>query len=369
MRGERRDPASLPGASEGSAKLWRPALWNSGVGIHLCVLPSAGVSVSMGNRVKPLCSLLTGRVKDPCWPARGPGVVISQKTRSGVGGRRRLSPALPPAPYPRPRREASRGNGGVVGGWSWQVWRAGGSRALQGAPPRRQPLARGPRGRATRRPGCAAPRHWPDPRVSPQSAAGIGGGAAALRRGQHGGRRGLAGERGGGGWGRRDGAAARLSPASLSARSRRGRAKTTGGSGSTVAGCGTPFTTTTRTGRCRPATGGGTTTRPAALGRGAAPPPRRYRPRPPPSPSRFGSERQPVAAVAVPPGPLRAARPELRRPLLVGERPRSRLRASCVGGHTTGRAWEIRRLLGVALTASGSILIAFCCKSSWFQLF
>lgn len=53
-------------------------------------------------------------------------------------------------------------------------------------------------GGATRQQVCVASRRWPDPGVSQQSAAGIGGGAASLRRGQHGGRRDLEGERGGG---------------------------------------------------------------------------------------------------------------------------------------------------------------------------
>ncbi|OWK61192.1 hypothetical protein RLOC_00014509 [Lonchura striata] len=61
----------------------------------------------------------------------------------------------------------------------------------------------------------------------------------------------------------------------MSVRSRRARARTTGGSGSTAAGCATPSTTTTRTGSCRTAAAGGRTTRPAAPGRGTAPPPRR----------------------------------------------------------------------------------------------
>lgn len=67
-----------------------------------------------------------------------------------------------------------------------------------------------------------------------------------------------------------------------SSRSRRGRARITGGSGGTAAGCATPSTTTTRTGSCRPAPAGGTITPPAAPGRAPAPPPRRYRPAPGP---------------------------------------------------------------------------------------
>lgn len=70
------------------------------------------------------------------------------------------------------------------------------SRAVQVAPPHRQPLARRPGGGAVRQPICAAPRHWPDPPVFSQGAAGIGCGAVAVGRGQHGGRRELAGERG-----------------------------------------------------------------------------------------------------------------------------------------------------------------------------
>lgn len=71
-------------------------------------------------------------------------------------------------------------------------------------------------GGATRQPVCVASRRWPDPGVSQQSAAGIGGGAASLRRGQHGGRRDLEGERGGGRRrGLRAGAARRGSARSL----------------------------------------------------------------------------------------------------------------------------------------------------------
>lgn len=62
-----------------------------------------------------------------------------------------------------------------------------------------------------------------------------------------------------------------------SVRSLRGRARTTGGSGSTAAGCGTPSTTTTRTESCPTAAAGGTTTSLAAPGRRTAPSPRGYR--------------------------------------------------------------------------------------------
>lgn len=120
--------------------------------------------------------------------------------------------------------------------------------------------------------------------------------------GQYGGRRDLEGERGGGGLRAAGPAGSEAYPGLLYARSHRGRARTTGGSGSTAAGCGTPSTTTTRTESCRPATAGGRTTRPAVPGRRAAPPPRRYG-------LHLRSERQPVVAVAVPPGPLWAPRP------------------------------------------------------------
>lgn len=112
-------------------------------------------------------------------------------------------------------------------------------------------------------------------RVAPVSAAAIGA---------HRGTRAEGGMAGDASWRVRGGRCGRLPrprgffPLSArSVRSLRGRARTTGGSGSTAAGCGTPSTTTTRTESCPTAAAGGTTTPLAAPGRRTAPPPRGYR--------------------------------------------------------------------------------------------
>lgn len=127
--------------------------------------------------VSPWCGDFTLKKKKQWGLPRGPSTCIP-----GPGGRINGKPA-------------GLGPVGVVvfAGEVSEQWE---SRAVRVAPPHRQPLARRPGGGAARQPVCAALRHWPDPPVFLQSAAGIGHGVAALGRGQHGGRRELAGERG-----------------------------------------------------------------------------------------------------------------------------------------------------------------------------